>query len=139
MITKPCKHCGSTKHQSFQCLFRPFPNAKPCKFCESKQHLSWQCYQNPKRQEQMKRKMSNGKQAIRWIITRKRWFRDNKQDYYICYLCGKSLTRAETTLDHIIPRSRAPELRYEFSNLAPCCWSCNSQKGSKVRKVIDKY
>jgi hypothetical protein len=41
----------------------------------------------------------------------------------------------ETTLDHVIPRSRAPELRYDPNNLRPCCWTCNSKKGSRVYEV----
>jgi 5-methylcytosine-specific restriction endonuclease McrA len=43
----------------------------------------------------------------------------------------------ETTLDHIKSRSRHPELRLELSNLAPCCWRCNKEKGSKELEVSD--
>lgn len=41
------------------------------------------------------------------------------------------MDKSETTLDHVQPRSGAPDLRYEFSNLKPCCYACNSAKGSK--------
>ncbi|QNK82571.1 HNH endonuclease [Nakamurella sp. PAMC28650] len=36
------------------------------------------------------------------------------------------------SLDHIIPRSRAPHLRYDFSNLQPSHYLCNVAKGSKT-------
>lgn len=38
---------------------------------------------------------------------------------------------SETTLDHVKSRSSRPDLRYEFSNLKPCCFTCNTLKGSK--------
>lgn len=75
-----------------------------------------------------------GKVTKRWIEVRKEWFKENPPDengYYFCYLCNKRMTRAETTLDHKKSRSRHPELRFVKSNLAPCCWDCNSEKGSK--------
>lgn len=42
----------------------------------------------------------------------------------------KWMTPKETTLDHVLPRGSHPELRYELSNLKPCCWDCNYKKGS---------
>lgn len=71
-----------------------------------------------------------GKQGRKWISTKQRWLEQNKQPYYFCYLCGKMLTRSQLTLDHVLSRSRAPELRHKLSNLEACCWSCNSQKSS---------
>lgn len=70
-----------------------------------------------------------------WLQARAQWFKENwpnEQGFYICYLCGKWLDQKETTLDHVLPRSRRPDLRYEMSNLMPCCASCNLEKGSKV-------
>lgn len=105
---------------------------KPCRWCQSEKHLSWRCYQNPKRAEQTAKKLSNGKVARRWYKTRRQWFKENPAEGYTCYLCGVYVPKNEVTLDHIIPRSRRPDLRYELTNLAPACWTCNSQKGSKV-------
>lgn len=79
-----------------------------------------------------KRPKQRGKAAMDWTRAKMQWFRENKAEYYTCYLCSKRLERNETTLDHIIPRSRAPHLRYVQTNLAPCCWPCNSEKGSQV-------
>ena len=129
---KPCRYCGELGHYPYKCFYKPMKNAKPCKFCSSSKHLSWQCFQNPNRLEQSKKKIKSGKVTVKWIITRKKWFKENPADHYVCYICGKWLTPEETTLDHVIPRSRAPHLRYEFSNLKPCCFVCNGEKGSKV-------
>jgi len=107
---------------------------KQCKWCGDEQpsHYAYQCFDHPKRG--IKAHVSKGgtKHHLTWQRYRRKWFRENPQDYYVCYLCNKSLMPYETTLDHVIPRSRAPELRYEFSNLKPCCYTCNSDKGSKV-------
>lgn len=70
-----------------------------------------------------------------WKKTRGEWISQNPanhEGYYVCYLCRKWIPRGEITVDHIIPRSRASHLRYDFSNLAPACWECNNEKGSKV-------
>ncbi len=71
-----------------------------------------------------------GKITKKWIETKAKWFEINKAAYYFCYICGKSMTRSQLTLDHIQSRSRHPELRFVLSNLAPCCWDCNTAKGS---------
>lgn len=66
-----------------------------------------------------------------WQKTRRKWFKENSSEFYTCYLCFRFLLPEETTLDHVIPRSARPDLRYELSNLEPCCWECNYKKGSK--------
>lgn len=75
----------------------------------------------------------NGATKKKWLSTRSAWLKANQPDYkgcYTCHYCGKSVDYTIITLDHLIPRSRAPELRYELSNLVPCCSSCNRLKGS---------
>lgn len=138
MPTRACKYCDKLGHHPYQCFFRPNGQSKPCKYCGSIEHLSWQCFNNPKRQEEMKSKLKNGKVARAWIATRDKWFRKNRADYYICYLCGKRMPKNETTLDHIKSRSRHPELRNELSNLAPCCVTCNYSKGSRSLEELEK-
>lgn len=69
-----------------------------------------------------------------WAKTRKQWVKENPgnhQGYWECYLCDKWVTLDNLTVDHVIPRSNRPDLRYEQSNLKPCCWECNTEKGSK--------
>lgn len=113
---------------------------KVCKNCHATflQFLSTQsrCLQCRVLREQARKKKAKTKAALKWDQTRRLWFKENHQESYTCYLCGKFLYKNQTTLDHVIPRSRAPHLRYEFSNLKPCCWDCNSEKGSKVLEEI---
>lgn len=82
-----------------------------------------------------------GKEHDEWIKTRKAYLDahpPNFEGYYVCYLCGIWVLEKEITVDHIIPRSRAPHLRHVWSNLALCCGSCNNAKGSKVVNVQDE-
>jgi 5-methylcytosine-specific restriction endonuclease McrA len=78
---------------------------------------------------------ANGMSNRIWERTRQKWFKENPpnfEGYYVCYLCEKWVSVKEITLDHVIPRSRRPDLKYEMSNLQPACWDCNYIKGSKV-------
>lgn len=115
------------------------PN-KLCKWCkvDNPNHWPYQCYKNPYLKQygykRVKPISKTGKQAKKWLDIRKQWFIENLADHYVCYLCGKWLTPAETTLDHVVPRSNAKNYanRHDFSNLRPCCSPCNSEKGSKI-------
>lgn len=72
--------------------------------------------------------------ANAWAERRKRWIAEHptQTGTWSCYLCGAALTIDALTLDHIIPRSNARNYanRDDDSNLEPCCWTCNSKKGS---------
>lgn len=119
--TKPCKFCGTLTHWPYQCFKNPYLKK-----------YGWQgskAWDNPKTRKALKKR---GKHYVIWMKTRTQWFIENPAEYYNCYICGKSLMPYETTLDHVIPRSRAPHLRYDMSNLKPCCGLCNQEKGSKV-------
>lgn len=122
-----------------------FPK-KVCKFCNTTGHFPYQCRANPK--VVLKRKVGIkrtpvkkiGKNTKQWLVTRATWFRKNPPDadgYWYCYLgisewCPGKLTIEMVTLDHVVPRSRAPELRFSQDNIKPCCSYCNNQKGSKT-------
>lgn len=118
---RPCNYCKVPGHYPYQCSSNPY--LKKYGWRGSKG------YDNPKAIKSLKKR---GKQYINWVRTRREWFINNPAESYICYLCGKYLLPNETTLDHVLPRSRNPELRYKFSNLKPCCYDCNIKKGSKV-------
>jgi 5-methylcytosine-specific restriction endonuclease McrA len=45
-----------------------------------------------------------------------------------CAYCGAPAR----TLDHVLPRSRWPELERRFSNLAPACKRCNPAKSNRT-------
>lgn len=98
---------------------------KPCRHCGRYGHWPYQCF------SQRKAVTQKGKHFKRWMETREKWFERHQSRHYYCYICGRKMTKKETTLDHIKARSRHPELRYRFDNLAPCCGWCNYQKGSK--------
>jgi 5-methylcytosine-specific restriction endonuclease McrA len=49
------------------------------------------------------------------------------RDQWSCFYCSQPAT----TVDHIIPISKAPDLVVSFENAVACCTSCNSSKGSR--------
>ena len=77
-----------------------------------------------------------GKVGKQWIKTRRKWIYLNPGPWE-CYICGQWLVDYSLTLDHVKSRSRHPELRFELSNLRPCCWQCNYKKGSKDGNITD--
>ena len=96
------------------------------------------CFKNPEIEQfgYVKDKPSKllkrqGKVSDKWLRVRRQWFVDNQAESYTCYICGRFLWPADVTLDHIKSRSSHPELRFEMSNLAPACWKCNTEKGSR--------
>lgn len=106
-------------------------NRSNCKWCGSSLHWASQCIKNPKRKIYHIGKHSNIRSKLQ--NARRVWFRKNPpnhQGYYVCYLCKKWLAPIETELDHVEPRSRRPDLRFELKNLRPACHACNTAKGS---------
>lgn len=74
-----------------------------------------------------------GKVGKEWLRTRREWVklnRPNHQGYYVCCICGKWVPEKAMQLDHILSRSRHPELRFDLTNLQPSCGPCNQKKGS---------
>jgi hypothetical protein len=49
------------------------------------------------------------------------------RDQWSCFYCQAPAT----TVDHIIPVSKAPDLVVNYENAVACCKSCNSAKGSR--------
>lgn len=107
---------------------------KACRYCGMSGHLTTFCWAQPKKPLNRSLVKRLGKHGRKWLKTRAEWFAEFPPDwagFYTCYICGGKLTPKETTLDHVLPRSSRPDLKYEFSNLRPCCWKCNMEKGSK--------
>lgn len=74
-----------------------------------------------------------------WRECRRLWVKlhpPNFQGYYICWICHGWVHESEMELDHIIARSRRPDLRYILTNLAPSHHLCNTVKGSSEHKEI---
>lgn len=119
-----------------------------CKNCLKKGHYKYQCFLLPKtpinRNKQGKIRPRGGKHYKLWNECRRDWIQKNTNasGTWGCYYCKKLLTIETLTLDHYHPRGSHPELRYIHSNLVPCCWSCQSKKGSidgdkYMKKVLD--
>lgn len=132
-------------------MLKTYPT-KPCRYCGNLGHWPYQCFKKPK---PTKAKLYQaGKITKQWLLTRKAWFRKNPPEqypypHYICYLPGHGewlrppsylagldnpLTEV-VTLDHVLSRSRHPELRFTLSNLKPCCFDGNQEKGSHDGEV----
>lgn len=115
MIEKICKECST--------CFKQYNTAQTrCQKC------TYNRYAKPKKP--IKRM---GKVAKKWIEVRHDWIKQNTNSAgtWNCHYCGKHLTIDTLTLDHVIARSKRPDLRYNHDNLVPCCYPCNSKKGSK--------
>lgn len=100
-----------------------------CTYCHKNGHYQTFCTRKP-----AKRISRRGKVTIKWYKVRQEFIKANPPDsngMYRCYLCYKLISPDEVTIDHVLPRSSNPELRYDHSNLKYCCYTCNSIKGSK--------
>ena len=47
-----------------------------------------------------------------------------------CQYCGRKLTRAEATFDHVVPRSQGGAT--DWTNIVTCCHECNRVKGGRT-------
>lgn len=73
-----------------------------------------------------------------------KFLKDKQLDYgpLWCVYCGKEELKIYgfqdkkrfdnmATVDHVIPRSRAPHLAKDKKNMRVACWHCNRKKGTK--------
>jgi 5-methylcytosine-specific restriction endonuclease McrA len=72
-----------------------------------------------------------GKYAKKWDTFKLDWFKRHTQAVMTCGICGLPVKREDVVLDHILPKSGEPQLRYVDSNIQASHWICNGQKGSK--------
>lgn len=117
MIERLCRSCGKSFEQWNSM------NTK-CPLCLMNKY-------NFKQKKPMKRIGKIGKQ---WIADRKLWIKNNPANssgFWYCFYCGKLLTIDNLTLDHKLSRGRHPDKRRSQDNLAPACYNCNKEKGSK--------
>lgn len=122
-----------------------FPK-KPCKYCGGMGHFPYMCYKNPKNKKNRYSSLkAKGKYAKQWDKTRETWMRQNpppiRGKFWECYLqihewCPRLIDESKLTLDHVVPRSKAPSLRFDQENLKPACIYCNNMKGSKSLEQV---
>lgn len=114
-MSKSCIVCGKRAYSDYCVQHKPRrPIARSKQIAPAKKPISF-----------------IGKQARKWIATRKLWISLHPGPLYRCHYCSCIMNLEAMTLDHIIPRSRRPDLRYVLSNLIPACGPCNTLKGSK--------
>lgn len=77
-----------------------------------------------------------------WLRFVRRWKKDNPpldNHCYVCGICGRFVLEDEVTLDHIISRSRRPDLVLDEDNVQPAHGYCNMKKGSVyIEPVVSK-
>lgn len=74
-----------------------------------------------------------GRKGKLWLKTRREWVKLNSpnfQGYYTCHICGRWVHEKDLTLDHVVARSKRPDLVNDLDNLKPAHYVCNSVKGS---------
>ena len=119
MLEYLCRKCGRS-YQRYNSL----------------QRLCGVCQYNASKPRKRLRRI--GKVGAKWIETRREYIETHPPDSdgkWPCYLgvaknCLKRMTIDELTLDHMLSRTRRPDLRFDQTNLAPCCLPCNELKGS---------
>jgi 5-methylcytosine-specific restriction endonuclease McrA len=98
-----------------------------CDDC-NKTHTALMCFNKPRKPARQV-----GKKGQKWLAVRREWIKNNPPDhsgYWYCYYCQCALTYDTLTIDHVIARSRRPDLQYDLSNLVPSCSMDNNLKGS---------
>jgi 5-methylcytosine-specific restriction endonuclease McrA len=72
---------------------------------------------------------------LRAILRGKRIVRFSRENVYArdsgrCQYCGRAVSRAEATFDHVIPRARGGRTQWE--NVVISCLPCNQRKGGRT-------
>ncbi len=67
--------------------------------------------------------------SAEWRLLRAKIMQEHKN---ICVMCHTTLREADITVDHIMPRSKYPNLSLDAANMQILCRSCNSSKGARV-------
>lgn len=119
--------------------------SKPCKVCNSKYHTPG--YHKPKKPlKHTPLKLESDKTRAKRRGMAAKWFRKNPpgmDGYWYCYLqisslCPYRLNRSIVTLEHVYPKVKRPDLKFEIKNIKPGCSFCNKLKGSNTPEQLAK-
>lgn len=121
-----------------------------CTFCNKEGHTQTFCWD--KKQKPIKvNKDQFGKIKYQGTAKEKKdkefknqWIQDHppgNNGFWICYLqiapfCPVQLDIYTLTLEHIIPKSRGIQYRFDPKNIGPACYWCNSLKGSRTIEAL---
>ena len=72
---------------------------------------------------------------LKFLRGKKRGLKFSRENVYArdrgaCQYCGRKVTRAEATYDHVVPRWQGGPTRWE--NIVIACVGCNQKKGGKT-------
>ncbi len=56
------------------------------------------------------------------------------RDGYGCQYCGRKLSSADLTIDHVTPKARGG--RTSWDNVVTCCRRCNAHKGDRTPEEV---
>lgn len=118
---------------------------KPCAECGSIWH-SKGAHRPPKGFQARKRKLRYEalKTKAKRLKTADEWDKLNPPDHngqWICYLqispyCPVTLSRETMVREHVEPKNKRPDLKYDVNNLKPSCSPCNKLKaGRSLHKI----
>lgn len=123
-----------------------------CSYCGGDNHNSLTCYKKRKKDHaELKRRAPLRREskahASKRAILYNTFFANNPPDElggYTCYLqiskyCPKWLSQQNVTLEHVLPRSKFPELRWVSDNIKPACEFCNKTKMSNTVEKLSLF
>lgn len=146
--SNPCAECGSIYHTRAFC-----PKVKKTAIKQTVIRPN----KHPMKRSRLKK---SGKQDRRWQQTKRIFFENNTGDKNGLYWCkvkkcpkrhvpmvaprDPRLREVDAevelcTVDHVIPRTKRPDLVHVQSNLQEAHGDCNSEKGSTVEVEFDSY
>ncbi len=123
---KPCKECGSSFHQAWQC-----PVRMKKKLQDSKTTTTI------KKSSPASSGESRGSIIDKLDVTFAQYIKEKqRQENYgqnFCFICQKKLTKENTFAMHFINR-RFVAVRFDEDNVKPGCWECNNIKHGNLEE-----
>ena len=140
-------------------LSKPIKQKKPCKHCREcpPTHTQYDCFSNPRHITRIFGPLPKKRSSIRKVsfksqgkeeAAKRLWFSLNPPDEYgqwDCYLgihpgCLIKVDEYTITQEHVMPKGRYPELKYNPKNRKAACDPCNQLKsGIHIEKIIQLY
>lgn len=118
---------------------------KACSYCGGENHSSLTCFKKRIRDYKISKKMAplrreSKASTDKRAILSNTFFANNPPDSrggYTCYLqinrnCPKWVSKKHVTLEHVLPRSKYPEVKWNVLNIKPACSFCNQTKLSNT-------